>query len=304
MAIGDVSAVPGAADLYYVDTGMYDTERYGSVYILDAERPAFVDTGIGTNREFLLDALDELDIAREDVAYILPTHVHLDHAGGAGYLAEACPNATVMTHEIGVPHLVDPERLVEGTKAAVGRQWEYYVEPEPVPEDRLEPLSDGDEIDLGDRTLSVIEAPGHAPHQTMFLDSADDVLFTGDAAGIYVPQKGEIRQTSPPSQFDLEKCLADVRTIEDIDPETLCFGHFGPVEYDEALMESYKRTLVEWVEAIRQKRGELGDDDAVVEHFAEHTQMGEVWGDRKASEEEKLNARGVLGYLDWKAKGE
>ncbi|ADQ66118.1 zn-dependent hydrolase, glyoxylase [Halogeometricum borinquense DSM 11551] len=304
MAIGDVTAVPGTDDVYYVDTGMYETEMYGSVYIIDAERPAFVDTGIGTNHEHLLDALDELDIAREDVEYLLPTHIHLDHAGGAGYLADACPNATVMTHEIGVSHLIDPEKLIAGTKAAVGDQWEFYVEPKPVPEDRIEPLTDGNEIDLGDRTLSVFHAPGHAPHQTMFLDSKDDLLFTGDAAGIYVPERGQVRQTSPPSQFDLEACLDDVRTIEEIAPERICFGHFGSCEYSEELMESYKRTLVEWVEAVRQKREELGDDDAVIEHFAEHTQMTDLWGERKASEEEKLNVRGVLGYLDWQAEQE
>ncbi|SFR50516.1 MBL fold metallo-hydrolase [Halogeometricum limi] len=304
MTIGDVTRVPGTDDVYCIDVGAYGTEKYGAVYFLDAERPTFVDTGLGTNHEYLLDALDELDVAREDVRYLLPTHIHLDHAGGAGHLAEACPNAKVFTHKIGVPHLVDPERLVEGTKAAVGIQWEYYADPKPVPQHRIEPLVDGDEIPLGDRSLSVVEAPGHAPHQTMFHDSKDDVLFTGDAAGIYVPQTGEIRPTSPPSQFDLEKSLDDVRTIEDIDPEILCFGHFGPREYDEELMESYKRTLVEWVEAVRQKREELGDDDAVAQHFADNTQMVSVWGERKATEEEKLNARGVLGYLDWKANQE
>jgi glyoxylase-like metal-dependent hydrolase (beta-lactamase superfamily II) len=301
MATGDVNAVPGCEDLYYIDTGMYDTEKYGSVYVIDAERPTLVDTGIGTNHGLLLDALEELDVAREDVEYILPTHVHLDHAGGAGFFADACPNATVMTHEVGVPHLVDPSRLVEGTKAAVDDQWEYYVEPEPVPEDRIESLEDGDEISLGDRTLSVVYAPGHAPHQTMFHDSGDDVLFTADAAGIYVPQTGDIRPTTPPSQFDLESCLDDVRTIEEIAPEWLCFGHFGPREYEAAVAEEYKRVLVEWVEAVRQKREELGDDEAVIEHFVEHTQMAEVWGERKARAEERLNTRGVLGYLDWQA---
>ncbi|SFG61901.1 Metallo-beta-lactamase superfamily protein [Halopelagius inordinatus] len=302
MAIGDVKAVPGHDDIYYLDTGMYDTEAYGSVYIVDADRPTLVDSGIGTHYERTLEALDEVGIDREDVELILPTHIHLDHAGGAGYLAEACPNATVMTHEIGVPHLVDPERLVEGTKAAVGDQWTFYVDPKPVPEGRIEPLSDGDEISLGDRTLDVIEAPGHAPHQTMFYEPGGEVLFTGDAAGIWVPSTRDIRQTSPPSQFDLEACLADVRTIEELSPETLCFGHFGPREYDDDLMEAYKRTLVEWVEAVRRKRDELGDDDAVVEHFAEHTEMIDVWGETKAREEERLNTRGVLGYLDWRAK--
>ena len=120
MAIGDVFQVTtgDCSDLSYVDVGLYDTPGYGSVYVLDAERPAIVDTGLGTNYELVLDALDDLDIAREAVAVIAPTHVHLDHAGGAGYLAEACPNAEVAIHEIGAPHLIDPSRLVEGTKRA------------------------------------------------------------------------------------------------------------------------------------------------------------------------------------------
>ena len=298
MAIGDVFAVEGCPDLHYVDTGMYDTEEYGTVYVLDAERPALVDTGIGTRYENVLDALAEVGIAREDLAYILPTHVHLDHAGGAGYLAEACPNATVMTHEIGVPHLIDPEALVAGTKAAVEEQWEFYAEPEPVPEDRIEGLAGGDAIDLGDRTLDVHHAPGHAPHQVMFHDRASDALFTADAAGIWIPEIERIRQTSPPSNFDLEACLDDVETVRGIEPDVLCFGHFGPREYDDALLAEYARVLEGWVADVETKRAELEDDEAVIEHFIETSEMVETWGERKARAEERLNTRGVLGYLD------
>lgn len=133
MAIGDVEAVPNSTDVYYVDTGMYEVEHYGSVYLIDAEKPALIDTGIAADREHVFGMLDELGV--DDLAYILPTHVHLDHAGGAGYLAERYPDATLMTHEIGAPHLVDPSRLVAGTKAAVEDQWRFYDEPLPIDED-------------------------------------------------------------------------------------------------------------------------------------------------------------------------
>lgn len=300
MAIGDVFAVEECADLYYVDTGMYDTSEYGSVYILDADQPALIDTGIGTRYEIILDALDEVDIACEELTYILPTHVHLDHAGGAGYLAEACPNATVMTHDIGVPHLVDPERLVTGTKAAVEDLWEDYAEPKPVPENRIEGLTDGDNIGCGNHTLDVHHAPGHAPHQVMFHDYATDALFTADAAGIWVPSVERIRPWSPPSNFDLEGCLDDIDTIRDIDPAVLCFGHFGPREYDDALMNEYACVLEEWVAAIREKRTELDNDEAIIEHFAEATDKTDTWSERKARAMEHLNVRGVLAYLDAK----
>src|SRR6056297_1535004 len=298
MPQGDLREVTtgDCSDLYYLDTGMYGTDEYGAVYIYDAARPAIVDTGIGTHHELILDALDELDIAREDVAVIAPTHVHLDHAGGAGFLAEACPNAEVMVHEIGARHLVDPSRLVEGTKAAVGDQWQFYVDPEPVPEDRVVELAAGDEIDLGDHHLDVYHAPGHAPHQVVFHDRDDDAVFVGDAAGIWVPTLERVRQTSPPSNFDLEACLADVDTIRDLDPEALLYPHFGPVAYDPELMDQYAETLREWVDAVEAKYDELGDKDAVAEYFADQTDMDEVWGEFKAREEEKLNVRGVLAY--------
>jgi glyoxylase-like metal-dependent hydrolase (beta-lactamase superfamily II) len=303
MSIGDVNPVPDATDVYCVDTGMYEVPSYGSVYVLDAERPAVVDTGIGTHYDRVLDALDEVGIDREDLAYILPTHVHLDHAGGAGFLAEACPNATVMTHELGVDHLIDPTRLIEGTKAAVGDQWDLYADPEPVPEDRIEGLADGDEIDLGDRVFEVVHAPGHAPHQIVFYDFRDELVFVADAAGIWSPDLGEVLPTTPPPQFDLEQCLDDTRTIEARDPDVLCFGHFGPRENDEAFLPTYRRTLIEWVEAIRQKRAELGNDEAVVEHFVEHADPDrfQVWSERKVRAEERMNVRGVLRYLDSEA---
>ncbi|WP_435176879.1 MBL fold metallo-hydrolase [Halorussus sp. AFM4] len=300
MARGDLREVTAGdcSDLYYLDTGMYDTDEYGAVYIYDAARPAIVDTGIGTHYELILDALDDLDIAREDVAVIAPTHVHLDHAGGAGFLAEACPNAEVMVHEIGAPHLIDPERLVAGTKAAVGDQWEFYVEPKPVPADRVVELGAGDTIELGDHRLDVYHAPGHAPHQVIFHDRDDDAVFVADAAGIWVPQTEQIRPTSPPSNFDLEQCLADLETIRDLRPTALLYPHFGPVDYEPELLDEYADVLTEWVEDVEAKYEELGDKEAVADYFAEHADMIDVWGERKAREEERLNARGVVGYLD------
>lgn len=302
MARGDLEPVPGCTDLYYHDTGMYGVSEYGSVYVLDADRPAVIDTGIGTNVELLYDSLDELGIGTNDLAYVLPTHVHLDHAGGAGFLADRYPESTVLTHEIGVDHLVDPERLVAGTKAAVEDQWKHYVEPKPVPEDRIEGLAGGETIDLGDRSLNVYHVPGHAPHQVIFEDDRDRAVFTADAAGIWVPSRTELRETTPPPQFDLEGALADVETIRSLEPEHLCFGHFGSRAYDDELLSGYRRTLVEWVEAIRQKRAELDDDEAVIEYFVEHTDAENLWSEEKLAAETRLNVRGVFAYLEYVSK--
>ncbi|AFZ72452.1 MBL fold metallo-hydrolase [Natronobacterium gregoryi] len=289
------------SDLYYVDTGMYDTSGYGVAYVLDAERPAVVETGIGTNHERILEALDELGIEREELEVVAVTHIHLDHAGGAGFLAEACPNADVCIPAAGASLLADPGRLVAGTKSAVGEQWQYYVEPEPIPEERIVKLEDGDVIDLGDHELRVHAAPGHAFHQVVFEDPVNDAVFTGDAAGIWLPDREQIVETSPPSDFDLEQCLEDVATMKRIDPDVLLYTHFGPRYVGEDLedaLEEYATVLSEWVETVEAKRAQLEDDEAVLEYVAEATELADAWSDHKARAEAKMNVRGVLGYLD------
>lgn len=297
MSRGDLERVLDHEDVYVHDTGMFDTDEYGSVYVVDAEEPTVVDTGTGLNRELLYESLTEVGIEAEDLSWIVPTHGHLDHAGGAGYLAERYPNAEVRTPEKAVRHLVDPERLVEGTKAAVEDQWRHYAEPKPVPEHRIGGLTDGDRIDLGDRELVFHHAPGHAPHHGVFHEPDSGIVFTADAAGIYVPSIDAVRPTSPPPQFDLEQCLVDLETIADLEPETLCFGHFGPRTYERSVIEEGKRTYVEWVEAVRRKREELDDSDAVVAHFEETTEASEFWNEERARADASLNVRGTLQYL-------
>jgi glyoxylase-like metal-dependent hydrolase (beta-lactamase superfamily II) len=298
MASGDFEPVAGVADLYSHETGMYGVDGYGAVYVYDTPEPAMIDTGIGTNHETLFATLDALGI--DEPAHVIPTHAHLDHAGGAGFLAARYPSATVRTHERAVRHLVDPGRLIEGTKRAVGDAWRHYVEPKPVPADRIVGLADGDRIDLGDRELVYHYAGGHAPHQGVLHDPTAGVLFTADAAGLYTPQTDEVHETTPPPQFDLEECLADVDRLLALEPEpeTLCFAHFGPRAYDPDLLSGYRRTLVEWVAAVRERRAREPDDEAVIEHFAETTELDAIWGSEKAAAEARLNAKGALAYLD------
>ncbi|WP_265109708.1 MBL fold metallo-hydrolase [Halosolutus halophilus] len=303
MEVGDVREVTAGncSDLYYVDTGMYDTSEYGAVYILDDDRPAVVETGLGTNHGLILDALEEVGIDRTDLEVVAVTHIHLDHAGGAGFLADRCPNADIYVPAAGADLLVDPSRLVAGTKAAVGDQWEFYADPEPIPEDRVVEIEDGETIDLGEHELHVHEAPGHAFHQVVFEDPANDAVFTGDAAGIWVPETAEIRETTPPSNFDLEECLDDLETLAEIDPQVLLYTHFGPREVGDDLdrvLDEYATVLSDWVASVEETRAELEDDEAAVDHFRETAEMVDVWGERKARAEAAMNARGVLGYLD------
>ena len=295
---GDVFEVKHCTDVYCVDTRMYDISEYGSVYLIDAERPALVDTGVGANHEHILNMFEKVGVAREDLAYILVTHVHLDHAGGAGFLAETCPNADVCVHEIGARHLVDPGGLVEGTKRAVGDQWQYYAEPDPVPEERIIELTDGDSVDLGDRTLDVHHAPGHAPHQVILHDDLDDAVFAADAAGIWLPSLQKVYTASPPPNFDLEQAVEDAAMIADLNPEVLLYAHYGPGAADvQGTLVDFQNGLVEWIEAVETKNEEIGEEANVVDYFASRTKAQEAWGTERAKADTAMSVRGALQYL-------
>jgi glyoxylase-like metal-dependent hydrolase (beta-lactamase superfamily II) len=298
VAIGDVRRIKECPDLSYVDTGMYDTDGYGAVYLLDAERPAIIESGIGTDRSRVFDALDAVGIDREALEAIVLTHVHLDHAGGAGFLAETCPNAEVVVHERGAPHLVDPDGLVAGTKRAVGDLWAFYTDPVAVPETRIRAVAAGDVIDLGDHQLSVHPTPGHAPHHVCYADRASGAVFTGDAAGVLVPERESIEETTPPPGFGFERNLADLAVLREIEPAVALFSHFGPCSDPPAAFETYGHVLEEWVETVATKRTELGDDGAVIEYFRSRTDLDAVWGEAMARPVMAVNVRGVLAYLD------
>jgi len=299
MGVGDVYAVDAVPDCYYVDTGMYGTTGYGAVYIYDTERPAIVDTGIGTNYEYILGALAEVGIAPSELASMLVTHVHLDHAGGAGFLASET-DADVYVHESGVSFLAAPGRLWAGTKAAVGEQIKFYTEPIAVPGERLRPIEDGSAIDLGSRSLEVRHAPGHAFHQVVFYDDDADAVFAADAAGIYARHVETVLETSPPSGFDLEEVIEDAKMVQGLDPETICYAHFGPAPAADRL-ETYIDVITDWVESVGQKRSELEEDEAVIEHFVESSPVSDVWGGLKGTQEVVTNVRGVLQYLEKKS---
>jgi len=291
MTVGDPEAVP-EGEWYFADTGMYGTPNYGGVYVHPAG--IVVESGIGADRDAVFDALDALDCEPEA---LLLTHVHLDHAGGAGFLAERYPDLTVYAHEAGARHLAEPGRLVEGTKRAVGDMWEFYAEPEPVPEERIVELTDGDPVELGDRTLRAHRCPGHAPHQVAFHDEDSNVAFVGDAAGLWVPGREEVVPTSPPPQFNLDACLDDLDTLRGLGADRLCYTHFGPGAGDpDAALSAYAGALREFVERVRLLREEGKDPGETLAEEYER-RFADVWGARKAREEAKLNVRGVSDYL-------
>ena len=204
--------------------------------IVDAGRAAFVDVGTNDSVPYLLAALQELGIARTAVDYLLLTHVHLDHAGGAGRLLRELPNAVALLHPRGARHMLDPARLIAGSIAVYGaeRFQRLYGELLPIPAQRLRTVADGERVLLGGRTLELIHTPGHAMHHYVVVDAAHRSIFSGDTFGISYRELDTaggafIIPTTPPTQFDPEQHLASVDRMLSYAPESIYLMHFSRV---------------------------------------------------------------------------
>lgn len=209
-----------------------------SGYLIRAPRPALVDTGGARSVPVWLDALAALGVRPADIAYVIVTHVHLDHAGGTGHILLHLPNARVVAHPRGSRHLVDPSRLIAGARAVFGLHLEtYFGVPEPVPESRLLAVEDGTRLDLGGgHVLRFIDAPGHARHQHMILDAGADALLSGDELGERLPDVADdyVMADTAPNQFDPEAMLRSAERLRELRPRAILFSHFGryPRSYD------------------------------------------------------------------------
>ena len=219
-----------------VDTDYVRPLLDASHVIIDEGRAAFVDTGTNHSVPLLLDALRQLDVDRADVDYVFLTHVHLDHAGGAGELLKFLPNATVVVHPRGAPHLVEPEKLVRGTIAVYGQSHfdKVYQGVTPLPADRLSIIEDGQRFRLGGRELTCFYTEGHARHHYCLFDPASAAVFSGDSFGISFREldtvNGEfIFPSATPIDFDPPEAHRSVDRIMGFRPDCVYLTHYSRV---------------------------------------------------------------------------
>jgi len=248
-----VSEVPACTGVHAVDTELLGLPGLMSAYLVAGDDGvAVVDPGAAPAAERILDGLAARGYDSEDVTHLLPTHVHLDHAGATGALAEACPDATVVVHERGRRYLTERaalDRLVESAREAMGDVADGYGDPDLVPAERCRSVGGGERVEVGGRTLRVVDAPGHAPHQYCLRDDGDGALFAADAAGMWIAD--ELYPTTPPPDFDLEASVETVDRLLDTDPEVLCYGHFGARTDAATALREYRDLLPAWVDAVR-----------------------------------------------------
>ena len=226
--------------------------------IVDQGRAAFVDVGTNDSVRYLLAALEELGIGREAVDYVLLTHVHLDHAGGAGTLMRALPNARAVLHPRGAPHMIDPSRLIAGSKAVYGEErfTRLYGELVAIPRERVHVVADGERLALGGRTLELIHVPGHALHHYAVVDAAHASIFSGDTFGISyraldTPRGAFITPSTVPTQFNPGQHLESIDRMLSYRPESVYLMHFSRVTGVPRLGELLKDQIRELSEIAR-----------------------------------------------------
>jgi glyoxylase-like metal-dependent hydrolase (beta-lactamase superfamily II) len=226
--------------------------------IVDGGRAAFVDVGTNNSVPYLLAALAQLGVSRDAVDYVLLTHVHLDHAGGAGRLMGELPHAQAVLHPRGAPHMIDPSRLIAGSRAVYGEERfaRLYGELVPIPPARVHVVKDGERITLGERELTFLHTRGHAEHHYVVVDEAHASIFTGDTFGIsygalQTPRGAFITPSTVPTQFDPEQHLASIDRMLAYQPESMYLMHFSRVTGVPRLGEMLKAQIREFVRFTR-----------------------------------------------------
>jgi glyoxylase-like metal-dependent hydrolase (beta-lactamase superfamily II) len=290
-----------------IDTHMAGRPGLTSAYLLEADQPALVETGPTTSVEAVRATLEGLGVGPSDLAHIVVTHIHLDHAGGAGGLAVHFPRATVWVHERGAPHLVDPAKLVASATRVYGerRMAELFGPVEPLPAERVRAVVDGDAISLGNRSLEVIYTPGHAGHQVALVDTETDGLFTGDALGVYLPEVRILRPATPPPEFDLELAVRSIERIRERAPSQLLFSHFGPAAQVAHLCALAVQRVRKWASIVQEALGETDDLARVTQILTERTAPEFNPRDGRTDLAERyeilssveMNASGLVRYL-------
>ena len=205
-----------AENIYLIDDQLYSIPKLGSVYLITEERKALIDTGPTTSVKVVLEGIKKTGIRPEDINYIIVTHIHLDHAGGAGVLLKEMPKAKVIVHRRGAKHMVDPAKLVSSVIATQGKKaMEREGEVVPVENSRVMPVDDGYRLELSERqSLKFIDAPGHAPHELCIYESQSGGLFLGDTAGMLVADKETLLPVTPPPSFDAELYVSTLEKLK------------------------------------------------------------------------------------------
>ena len=300
--------------VHAIDTGFHRPRFDASYLVVHEGHGAFIDTGTNFALPRLLQALDALGLARDAVDWVIPTHVHLDHAGGAGLLMRELPTARLVVHPRGARHMIDPSALFEGALAVYGAQEmaRSYGTLVGVDPSRVDLSHDGATLKLAGRPLHFIDTPGHARHHHCIWDEATRGWFTGDTFGLsyreFDTERGAwILPTATPVQFEPDALAASIQRMLSFEPACLYLTHFGRVGDVPRLGALLLDLLEQMTAAAREERHSPDRHEALKRRqlalfsrsLAEHgcTLAPEAVA-RLLAMDTELNAQGMAIWLD------
>jgi len=314
---------PVGEGIYLVETYYLNRTEFTGCYVMhDHDEAAIIETNTNHAVPFILGTLEQLNIPKENVKYVILTHIHLDHAGGAGELMSHLPNANLLLHPRGRKHIIDPGKLIESVKQVYGEDQykQLYGNILPVPKDKVKTMNDGEWVLLGNRKLTVFDTAGHAKHHFIIFDEKTRSVFSGDNFGIAYPRMtfGSFRMVFPstsPTQFEPDRALETYKKIVDLQPSRVLFTHFGGAENISAVHDQLK----EWIEfsvdraEIRYKQDYRNEELTSVLQDDLWSRFVTIFLDTRGSvptDEEKewleldtnLNAQGLAFYIQGKYK--
>lgn len=248
--------------IHTIDTGFHRPRFDAAYLIVENGRGAFLDCGTSLAVPAMLAAVSQTGLTLADIDWLILTHVHLDHAGGAGALLLHLPNARVVVHPRGAQHMIDPTKLIAGATAVYGEEemGRSYGTIVPVPAQRVDIAHDGHIVDLAGRKLVCLDTPGHALHHFCLWDETSRSVFTGDTFGISyreldTPAGIFLFPTTSPVQFDPEPLKTSVQRLADLHPENLLLTHFGRI----GDAQKHAAVLIELIDAMVERALALAD---------------------------------------------
>jgi glyoxylase-like metal-dependent hydrolase (beta-lactamase superfamily II) len=298
-----------------IDTGFHRPLFDASHLLVERGRAAFVDVGTARSVPALLAALEAKGLARDAVDWVILTHVHLDHAGGAGQLMQALPSARLLVHPRGARHMIDPSRLWAGASEVYGAETmaRTYGSLVPVPAERVIEAPEGFTVEVGDRPLVFLDTPGHARHHVCIWDEASRSMFTGDTFGLSYRELRSDRgafvlPTTTPVQFEPDALKASIDRLVSYGPRQMLLTHYSRVtEIERMAAELGRRTdeLVALGQAVdgrpdRARRLRAGVRELFHGWVRDHgASIGPERVDDLLGLDVELNAQGLEVWLDW-----
>jgi glyoxylase-like metal-dependent hydrolase (beta-lactamase superfamily II) len=273
----------GLDTLKIIDCHYIAPRRAASYLLLEDNRAAFVDNNTVHAVPYLLEGLKNAGKSPEQVEYLIVTHVHLDHAGGTAALLAHCPNAAVLAHERAARHLIDPSRLIAGSKQVYGekRYNELYGQIDPIDEARVRVVNDEDVVKLGNRELRILYTPGHAKHHLCIYDADTNSVIAGDNFGNAYPglQNGDrpfIFFCSAPTDFEPAAAKASAQRLIDTGADRIHVAHYGTIENPKSVVDDLFKSIDRMEAVQNEAAGSDVADDALAE-FCERRVQEELY---------------------------